>query len=131
MQCALLVFDTYEAISGDSQKWIETRLLPRTDPSGALRIVIAGQNERGKHAWVNSAEHALLQPIREGSDWHEYTQRKGIQISLEEAGFLALAAQGRPGVIYPLLETSCADVRQLDRADEHYSSHFKVTRSAR
>jgi len=102
----LLIFDTYEAASGDSQKWIETQLLPRTDCAGALGLVIAGQNvpDRNKYAWANAAEHVPLQPIREGSDWHEYTQRQGIYISLEEAGLLALAGEGRPGVIYPLLE---------------------------
>ena len=102
----LLIFDTYEAASGDSQKWIETQLLQRTDRASALGVVIAGQNvpDRGKHAWANAADNVQLQPIREGSDWHEYTQRQGIHISLEEAGLLALAGQGRPGVIYPLLE---------------------------
>ena len=60
----LLIFDTYEAASGDCQKWIETQLLPRTARGGAVAVVIAGQSvpDRTKYAWANAADHVKLQP---------------------------------------------------------------------
>jgi hypothetical protein len=109
----LLIIDTYEAASVDLKKWIEAQLLPRVDPSGWLVVVIAGQAvpDRNRHAWGKTAEHVVLQPIRDGLEWHEYSQRRGFHISLQDVSLLALAGGGRPGVIYPLLETLARERR--------------------
>jgi hypothetical protein len=102
----LLILDTYEEAPDEVKLWVEAQLLQRTGRSTGLEVVIAGQNvpDKSRYAWVNEAEHVVLEPIRDAADWHEYTQRQGIRISLDEVGLLALAGQGRPGVIYPLLE---------------------------
>jgi hypothetical protein len=110
---ALVIFDTYEKASADSQKWIESQFLSRIDRAPGLVVVIAGQfvPDRSKYAWANSCAPVILKPIREGTDWHEYSQRKGMRITLEEAGLLAAAGQGMPGVIQALLENVARERR--------------------
>ena len=110
---ALLIFDTYEKASGDSQKWIESQLLSRIDKSSALAVVIAGQAvpDRTRYAWANSCDSVVLNPIKDGGDWHEHSKRQGMRITLEEAHLLASAGKGMPGLIQVLLENVARDKR--------------------
>ena len=105
----LLVFDTYEQVSEDAQKWLESQLLSRLDRAPGVLIIISGQQipEYGKHPWRALAEACDLLPIQRVDDWLEYSQRKWQcpHVNADHVKALTLATGGNPGQVSALLET--------------------------
>lgn len=105
----LLVFDTYEQASVDSQRWLESQLLPRLDRAPAVVVMIGGQKtpEHEKQSWRALTEARDLQPISKVEDWLEYSQRKwdSPRVNADHVKALTLATGGNPGQLSALLET--------------------------
>jgi serine/threonine protein kinase len=114
----LLIFDSYETASADTQKWLETKLLLSLDGAPGLLIVIAGQKvpDDARFTWSNLCEHITLAPIHDASHWHQYVVRKGIPVSLEDLTILTKHTQGSPHLMQLLLATSA--VRPVTEATE-------------
>jgi len=104
----LMIFDGYEMASGDTQKWLETKLLHYLDESPALIVVVAGQKvpDHGRFPWAGLVQHVTLKPIEDADHWYEYTRRKGIAISLDDLKVLTKYSQGRPDRMQMLLPAS-------------------------
>jgi hypothetical protein len=104
----LLIFDTWEQASAESQTWVETQLLPRLDRAPGVVVVIAGQAIAGRsQSWARLTAERTLEPIRRPADWAEYTSRRwqGSNISLEYIEALVFATDGNPGQLSALLES--------------------------
>lgn len=104
----LLVFDTYEQVSEDTGKWLESQLLSRLDRAPALRVVIGGKEtpEARKHRWEGLAAALDVEPIDQVDDWFEFCQRTWECPQLERAHVVALTLTtgGDPGQMSALLE---------------------------
>jgi hypothetical protein len=106
----LLIFDSYETASADTQRWLETKLLLNLDDSPGLVVVIAGQKvpDIDRFTWSNRGQHITLSPIQDASHWHQYAVRKGIPVSLEELRILTKYSKGSPQLMQMLLPPSAS-----------------------
>jgi hypothetical protein len=87
----LLIFDTYEAVSSESQDWVEKELLPALVRAMWLRVVIVGQRtpERVGAIWEPEAAAVIVLEPPAVADWYAY------------------AKQHRPDLTFSDVETGC------------------------
>jgi hypothetical protein len=105
----VLLFDTYQEASEDSQNWLETHLLSRLDRLPGVVVVVGGQivPQHEKHNWRGLVEACEMKPIRRVEDWLEFSDRKwqSPRIPTADIRTLTLATDGNPGQLSALLET--------------------------
>lgn len=114
-QPLLLAFDTYEHVSAEVSKWLESQLLPRIGQAPVI-VVIGGQQvpPMEKQTWRRFAQSRELEPILQADEWLEYTQRRwrGSQVKRDQIDFLTMATNGNPGELSALLETAMPKVQK-------------------
>lgn len=105
----VLAFDTYEQASTESQRWLESQLLPRLVRAPGVVIIIGGQNtpDRTKYSWRALSESCHLQPIRKVEDWRELINKKwqGTLVKEEHIVAILVATKGDPGNTYAVLKS--------------------------
>jgi hypothetical protein len=111
----LLLFDTFEKASEESCSWLETLLLPCVGSLLALVVVIGGRHvpDHTQHRrWRALAEHRVLEPIKNAEDWLDYVARVyNGSLELRDIQTLAVATDGSPGNLRPLLEKFVNETR--------------------
>lgn len=98
---ALLIFDTYEAASGEAQNWIEKQLLYALIRSPWLRIVIAGQlvPSRTGALWEDEACDPLELKPPPPAEWLVYGQTYKTGLNLKLVRKVHKLCGGRPSLL--------------------------------
>jgi hypothetical protein len=103
----LLIFDTYEQASEDTQRWLESQFLHRLDRASKIVVVIGGQKvpDHSRHVWSKWAEPLALKPIDDPSHWMEWADRQlKFKLTLEVAKILTDATDGNPAQLSACVE---------------------------
>jgi hypothetical protein len=100
----LLIFDTYEAASSESEAWVEKQLLPSIVRNTWLRIVIAGQRVPEHHGavWADDASPVIDLSPPPPLDWFEYGKKHLPDLTLQEVKTFCNRARNKASLLAQL-----------------------------